>query len=131
MDRNQFLKTLGFGSAAILMINEMQSCKKSQSVDFTIDISTSPYTALQNIGGSVVKDNIIIAKTPAGSYIAVSVTCTHNGCSVNYTGSSNHFSCPCHGALFDANGSVLNGPATTPLTQYNCAIAGNSLHVFS
>jgi len=48
-----------------------------------------------------------------GSYKALSLTCTHLGCTVE--DSEGAFHCPCHGSGFNADGSVLNGPATQPL----------------
>lgn len=51
---------------------------------------------------------------------ALSLTCTHQGCSVQRTVSSSDagFACPCHGAVYDATGKVLAGPARENLTQY-------------
>ena len=54
----------------------------------------------------------IIYKTKDG-FQAYSLVCTHLGCTVEEDGEN--FSCPCHGSLFDHNGSVLKGPATKRL----------------
>jgi len=54
----------------------------------------------------------IIYKTKDG-FQAYSLVCTHLGCTVEEEGEN--FSCPCHGSLFDHNGSVLKGPATKRL----------------
>lgn len=50
-----------------------------------------------------------------GRVHAVSATCTHMGCTVAWNGLSKSWDCPCHGSRFDVDGSVIFGPATTPL----------------
>ncbi len=46
-------------------------------------------------------------------FSALSLVCTHLGCSVEKD--ANGFTCPCHGSRFDADGKVLQGPAATRL----------------
>ena len=46
-------------------------------------------------------------------YTAVSMKCTHLGCTVEKPGES--FECPCHGSRFDENGKLTRGPATRDL----------------
>ncbi len=47
---------------------------------------------------------------------AFSARCTHLGCTVRRTPEG--FSCPCHGARFDASGRVVSGPARRPLPWF-------------
>ena len=51
---------------------------------------------------------------------ALSLTCTHQGCSVHreVLASGDGFQCPCHGAAYDAQGAVVQGPAERNLGQY-------------
>lgn len=44
---------------------------------------------------------------------ALSLVCTHLGCTV--TASGDGFLCPCHGSRFDAEGGPENRPASKPL----------------
>lgn len=46
-------------------------------------------------------------------FTALSLSCTHLGCIVESQGDG--FTCPCHGSHFDANGSVMHGPASQAL----------------
>jgi carotenoid phi-ring synthase / carotenoid chi-ring synthase len=48
---------------------------------------------------------------------AISLTCTHQGCTVKQSADGN-FHCPCHGAVFAADGKVLKGPAERDLAKF-------------
>jgi len=138
MNRNEFLSQVGTGAATLLVpacLSTLSGCSDSGSVpaapanvDFTIDISSG---ALSSNGGYLVKDGIIIARTTSGGFLAVSAACTHQGTTIQYTGSSNSFRCPNHGATYNASGQVTLGPATRSLAHYNTTLTGTSLRVFS
>ena len=53
---------------------------------------------------------------------AVSRTCTHLGCRLNYKEKENILECPCHQSRFAITGEVLKGPAQRALTQYDVEI---------
>ncbi len=48
-------------------------------------------------------------------FSALSLKCTHLGCTVEKKGDA--FECPCHGSRFDRNGELLRGPATRRLPE--------------
>lgn len=45
-----------------------------------------------------------------GEFRALSRSCTHMGCTLNYQKVDRSFVCPCHGAEFDLTGQMVNGP---------------------
>ncbi len=47
---------------------------------------------------------------------AVSLTCSHLGCTVEQRNFG--FECPCHGSRYDPNGVVLRGPASGNLNKF-------------
>ena len=47
---------------------------------------------------------------------AMSATCTHLGCQVQWIAKEKKFKCPCHGGVYSADGSVIAGPPPRPLT---------------
>lgn len=48
---------------------------------------------------------------------AVSSACTHMGGNVGFNNTEKSWDCPCHGARFDIDGSLLNGPASKDLEK--------------
>ena len=68
------------------------------------------------------RQRVTIVRTEAG-LAAISNTCTHLGCvaATSETG----FACPCHGSRFDAEGTVLGGPAPRPLPWFKLSLAPN------
>ena len=61
----------------------------------------------------------LFAVQPGGDR-ALSLSCTHQGCSVHreVVASGEGFQCPCHGAAYTASGAVIQGPAEKDLTAY-------------
>ncbi|MGZ8648224.1 MAG: FAD-dependent oxidoreductase [Solirubrobacteraceae bacterium] len=52
-----------------------------------------------------------------GALHAVSPTCTHLGCQVNFNAAERSWDCPCHGSRFAPDGRVLQGPAVHRLER--------------
>ena len=137
MRRNEFLSALGISAGTVIFAPFLTSCTKSagalgnSSVDFTLDLTQNAYAALNNPGGSILKNGVIVAYTSAGAYIALASTCTHQGGTIQFESAYNRFQCPVHGAIFSTIGSVLQGPASTSLQKFNTLLTGNSLRVFA
>jgi cytochrome b6-f complex iron-sulfur subunit len=151
MERKDFIEQVGLSAASILIFGCMQSCSKSDSaapttpptnnnkptnkVDFTINITTNPYTKLNTAGGFYVDrtNNIIIARTLTNDFIAVSSLCTHQQVTLEFQASNNRFICPSppgHGSSFSTPGAVINDPATSALKPYKTELSGSSLRIF-
>lgn len=50
-----------------------------------------------------------------GNFFAVSVTCPHLGCQLEWNPQEKSWDCPCHGSRFDYKGRLLDSPA-----KYSC-----------
>ena len=143
MDRKEFLAQMGMTTAAVFMGACLGGCSKDDdgggnnttnpptNVDFTLDLTQQANAALNSNGGFVYSNNIIVARTTSGTFIAVSQVCTHQGGTVQFQGANNRFFCPNHGATFSTTGAVTGGPATQDLKSYKTSLNGNILRVFS
>jgi glycine/D-amino acid oxidase-like deaminating enzyme/nitrite reductase/ring-hydroxylating ferredoxin subunit len=81
-------------------------------------LRSSASTELRPGTGRVVSSRgrqVAVACDTSGRLHAVSARCTHLGCIVSWNSGEQSWDCPCHGSRFDVDGSVLQGPAVTPL----------------
>lgn len=90
---------------------------------------TAPTAEIPVGGGKVYADQkVVITQPSAGEFKAFSATCTHQGCTVGAVTTT--IDCPCHGSKFAiADGSVVNGPATAPLTPLTASVSGSEVTV--
>ena len=79
-------------------------------------------------GGKIIDGkNIVLTQPQAGSFKAFTAVCTHQGCIVS-TVANGTIDCPCHGSKFSIkDGSVVNGPATSPLAPVAIKVEGTSI----
>ena len=86
-----------------------------------------PSTPIGNVsafplGSFAIAGSIYFLGHDAGGLYAMSMQCTHAGCAVEMQGAQLY--CPCHFSRFDHSGSVLAGPAKTPLPHYKVIVDG-------
>jgi cytochrome b6-f complex iron-sulfur subunit len=139
MERHEFLSKLGIGLVAVCTGCSLVSCggksndpapstNKSGNL-FTVDVSNE----LTNIGDSTVQQGVILVRLATGNtvdaFTAVQVACTHQGASIGYNAAQGIFICPRHGSEFSTSGSVVQGPASSPLQEYKVTINGSTLAV--
>jgi nitrite reductase/ring-hydroxylating ferredoxin subunit len=76
--------------------------------------------ALRPGDGAVVRDGrrkLAVHRDEAGELHVRSARCTHLGCLVRWNTAERTWDCPCHGSRFAADGSVVEGPAVSPLPR--------------
>ncbi len=82
-----------------------------------IEASKVPNSTAVKVNTSV--GTLMISQVQRGTYVALSAICTHAGCEVSDANATT-LACGCHGAVFaKADGSVIEGPAKTPLKRYD------------
>ncbi|HEV2346973.1 MAG TPA: Rieske (2Fe-2S) protein [Actinocrinis sp.] len=84
-------------------------------------------------GGTVVTADggTVITQPAAGTYKAFTAICTHQGCTVGSV-SNNQIMCPCHGSIYSAkDGSVVQGPAPSPLAAKQITVSGGQIFLAS
>lgn len=74
-----------------------------------------PVADLPADGALVFRQERIAVMHEGDRIVALSLICTHLGCTVSVTPEG--MVCPCHGSRFDRQGMVLTGPAQRPLAR--------------
>jgi cytochrome b6-f complex iron-sulfur subunit len=100
--------------------------------------SDAANASLKNSGGSVAttasgysdpacgQNNIIVVNN-GGTYVALSASCPHACCTVDFTGSDFH--CPCHGATFDLTGKSTSSRTNQPLQNLTVCSDANGVYI--
>lgn len=70
-----------------------------------------------------------LARLQDGGFIALSLRCTHLGCSVNWEDKKKIFICPCHSSSYKINGDVLSPPAPRALDYFKVIIENKDVKV--
>ncbi len=71
----------------------------------------------------------LLIQTNPGEYRAMSATCTHLGCTVQYRSDLKEVWCACHNGLYDLNGHNVSGPPPRPLEQFEVQVRGDEIFV--
>ena len=86
---------------------------------------------LQKVGGSMVTrirgKELLLVRDSETTARAFEAKCPHEQCDLNYAPGSNKIECPCHDALFDLTGKVLQGPPPRSLETYPVIVDGARL----
>ena len=61
---------------------------------------------------------VYVVRHADGSTKALSSICTHMQCNVHWDTQLQQFLCPCHGGLYDIDGTNTGGPPPQPLPQW-------------
>jgi len=103
------------------------------AINGTVTFTVAELSALAVQGGSVtgraagVSFPLLVLRAGPLQMLAFDARCPHLGCSVQ--GATKLVICPCHGSLFNLDGSVKLGPATHPLTALPVSFDGSTVTV--
>ena len=89
------------------------------------DVNSFPVNSVTPFRGG----RFFLARLIDGGFIAMSLRCTHLGCSINWNEEKKIFVCPCHSSSFKINGDVLSPPAPRALDYYKITIENNIVKV--
>jgi Rieske Fe-S protein len=74
------------------------------------------------------RPGLLIESAP-GEFKAMSATCTHLGCTVQYRADIREVWCACHNGIYDLNGHNVSGPPPRPLEQFEVQVRGDEIYV--
>ncbi len=137
MDRRSFIKkSSSFALASSCGASLLVGCQTSPNIKTTLlktqqnNKIIAHKTVLENddfaiLQATTVKAPIFLHQQKNGKYIALLLSCTHQKCTVSVT--PDKLVCPCHGAKFDKQGTVLQGPADKNLLALELSEQGNEI----
>jgi cytochrome b6-f complex iron-sulfur subunit len=70
-----------------------------------------------------------VIRTASDELTALSATCTHLRCILQWDKDSGRLVCPCHAGAFDLNGNVVAGPPPRPLESLRVDTRGGIVYV--
>lgn len=133
MTRKEFLNQVGVGAALVMTGMCFQQCSKDNlgPVDLSIDLNDSANANLLQDGGYIIVEEVVVARTSSGDYVAATQMCSHEGFKQVYFNNDDEFQCSRHGARYDLEGEGLNANGAGGLTIYQTELNGDILRVFS
>lgn len=141
--RRKAVATIGLASAGVCVCGLNGGCAtftkkgKTEALDTaayliegkSVKIALDKAPLLGAVGGSVklidarLPTSLIVARTGAADYVAVSLHCPHRGVEVEYQHEHQCFSCASLGnSKFGTDGSLKKGLAKKGLTQYEAKL---------
>ena len=143
MNRNEFIKTCGWGCFGIMTgISGLTSCAGTRYFQASLegDYMIVPLDAFVNskddqssFRPSVIAHHeslqypIAVFRLSETEYQALWMRCTHQGTELQVFG--DRLQCPAHGREFTNTGMVQNGPADDPLRTFPVRIEANTLKI--
>lgn len=116
----RFLYPAGDAPKAWMFVAELDAIQPGDSLEYEAPTGARIVIARQSDQGTV------------DDFIALSSTCPHLGCQVDWQPEKNRFFCPCHNGVFDPQGKGTEGPpaaAGQSLPRYELRIEGRLLYI--
>jgi Rieske Fe-S protein len=138
LSRHRFLAGVGVGGAAAVLsacaaYGEEPAGDSGSSPAPSTGAASEPAqpavlaaTADVPVGSGIIVDDTVLTQAVSGDFKGFSNICTHTGCRLNSV-SDKTINCPCHGSKFNLDGSVAQGPASTPLATKPIVVQGDSI----
>ena len=70
---------------------------------------------------------VLVFRTLAGEVKALTATCTHLACTVQYRSERSDIWCACHNGTYNLQGVNVSGPPPRPLTALNVYVRGEKI----
>ena len=98
-------------------VGPLEQFKVGETVNVTfLDSSPLPWA------GVTARTAAWLRRVSATELTAFSINCTHLGCPVRWLPDAELFMCPCHGGVYNRDGSVAAGPPPQPLVQFTVRV---------
>ncbi len=95
--------------------------------EFELDLKASDIAPnsgrIVPIGGKPV----LLLRRPSGELAALTATCTHLDCTVQFRSDRSDVWCACHNGTYDLKGRNISGPPPRPLTPLEVYVRGEKI----
>lgn len=142
-DRRDFLIKMGTGAGVAALTGQavasLRSLVPNVSYDAPTTVKLGPAAEFPD-GLKFLSDERLFVFREGNTFHAISAVCTHLGCTVRAealsspetrsvggleTRLSHRFLCPCHGSVYQGDGTNVSGPAPKPLAWYRLEVAAD------
>ena len=79
--------------------------------------------------GTTATQGVYLRRIGQNNFTTFALYCTHLGCPIHWLAEAKIFLCPCHGSVFNADGTVAGGPAPRPLFRYESRVVGQKVQI--
>lgn len=133
MNRKEFLYSLGTGALAAGCSTLLSACAglsyaTGRMVEDEFELLLSELEGrpwvMVDLGGDRAP---VLVTIESGAPLAISLRCTHRGCTVEPGGTE--LECPCHGSRYTMEGKLLGGPAPRDLETYPVRQQDGALYI--
>lgn len=145
MERNEFIKSLGFGLALVCTGSCLQSCggKGSEGTPDPVPTPNPPggsgntasvnlSSQLLNVGDQATANGVLFFRVATGnvlsSFVATEAVCPHQQGSLVWKQALNRVQCQLHFSEYSSNGAVLQGPQNTTGSTRTLKIYGTTIN---
>lgn len=150
-ERREFLKQTGtFTAFTLAGLGFLSSCEKEdnnpqgqnepsvkekeEAITITNDsvrVDLTQITSLKSAGAWLLigQARLLVVNLGNNDFKVLSSVCTHQGCSDSWNFANNLFICTCHNSRFRTDGTVEQGPASSPLKIYQSTFANDLLTI--
>jgi Rieske Fe-S protein len=133
--RRDFLKyllssvTAGFGLIVFYPVFSFMKPPKQREVEVT-SLKIGNVDDIE-IGGSKIirfgNKPVIVIRNGKEDFSALSATCTHLDCTVQYKKDESVIWCACHNGKYDLTGRNISGPPPRPLEKFKADVKNNEI----
>ena len=137
LNRRSFIKKtwLALGGLAIIQtviiigdfLFPQKKTKSTDSSDVFIAGKTNEFK--RNTVTPFRRNKFFLSRLSDGSFLALSIYCSHMGCILIWNSNEKQFNCPCHSSSFNKKGQVLKSPATQALSVHPIEIENDLVKV--
>ncbi len=95
-------------------------------------VKVGPLSGIEKNSGTIMRFGtkpVLLIRTATGELRALSATCTHLDCTVQYRPDLQHIWCACHDGHYDLNGVNIAGPPPRPLERFEVVVKADNIVV--